>query len=82
MTDLVFTAKDVVDASAGVVCIKVDGDERKDLVERFAVSAYPTGIMLAADGSEAARFVGYQHVAEMAAFLKEKREAAPDAGKP
>jgi thiol-disulfide isomerase/thioredoxin len=73
MTELVFTAKDVVDASEGVVCVMVDGDARKDLVKRYEVKAYPTGVMLAADGSEAARFVGYQKVTEMAAFLKDKR---------
>ncbi|MDX1926849.1 MAG: thioredoxin family protein [Pirellulaceae bacterium] len=74
MTQLVFTAKEVVDASNGVMCVMVDGDERKDLVERYEVKAYPTGVMIAADGTEAARFVGYQKVTEMAAFLKDKRE--------
>ena len=74
MTQLVFTAKDVVDASSGVMCVMVDGDERKDLVERYEVKAYPTGVMIAADGTEASRFVGYQKVTEMAGFLKDKRE--------
>ena len=73
MTQYVFTAKDVVDASAGIICVKVDGDERKDLVERFAVKGYPTGVMLSAGGEEAGRFLGYQRVVEMTAFLKEKR---------
>ena len=73
MTQYVFTAKDVVEASEGVVCVKVDGDERKDLVERFEVKGYPTGVMLSATGDEAARFLGYQKVVEMAAFLKDKR---------
>ncbi len=72
MTELVFTARDVVDASEGLVCIKIDGDERKDLVERFQVKAYPTGVMISADGLEAGRFVGYQRVPQMAAFLKER----------
>ncbi len=74
MTQWVFTAKSVVEASSGVMCVMVDGDERKDLVERFEVKAYPTGIMLAADGTESGRFVGYQKVTEMSAFLREKRE--------
>jgi thiol:disulfide interchange protein len=73
MSQLVFTAKDVVDAADGVMCVMVDGDERSDLTERYAVKAYPTGVMIAADGSEAARFIGYQNVNEMAAFLKDKR---------
>lgn len=74
MAQLVFTAKDVVEASEGVVCVMVDGDERKDLVERYEVKGYPTGLMIAADGSEVARFLGYQKVKEMTAFLKDKRE--------
>ena len=73
MTQMVFTAKDVVDASEDVVCVMVDGDERADLVKRYEVKAYPTGVMIAADGSESARFVGYQRVTEMAAFLKDNR---------
>ena len=74
MTQLVFTAKDVVDASSGVMCVMVDGDERKDLVERYEVKAYPTGVMIAADGTESARFVGYQKVDRYGGFLKDKRE--------
>ena len=73
MTQMVFTAKDVVDASDGVMCVMVDGDERKDLIERYEVKAYPTGVMIDAAGMEAARFVGYQKVTEVAAFLKDKR---------
>ncbi len=77
MTELVFTAKDVVDASEGLLCIKVDGDDRKDLVERFQVTGYPTGVMISADGLEAARFVGYQKVPQMAAFLSKRSAAGP-----
>ena len=72
MTQYVFTAKDVVDASEGIVCVKVDGDERRDLVERYAVKAYPTGVMIESDGTEASRFIGYQKVVQMADFLKGK----------
>ena len=73
MTQYVFTAKDVVEASAGIVCVKVDGDERRDLVERYAVKAYPTGVMISSDATEEARFVGYQKVVEMTDFLKPKQ---------
>ena len=73
MTQMVFNAKDVVEASEGVMCVMVDGDERRDLIERYAVKAYPTGLMIAGDGTESDRFVGYQTVKQMTAFLKEKR---------
>ncbi len=72
MTQNVFTAKDVVDASVGLMCIVVDGDERKDLVERYQVKAYPTGLIVLPEGAEVTRFVGYQKVTQMTAFLKER----------
>jgi thiol-disulfide isomerase/thioredoxin len=73
MTQMVFTAQDVVEAAEGTVCVMVDGDERKDLVERYTVKGYPTGLLITAEGTESARFIGYQNVKQMTAFLKEKR---------
>jgi hypothetical protein len=72
MTSFVFTAKAVADASDGLTCIVIDGDARKDLTARHAVKAYPTGILLDADGREVGRYVGYQCVKETAAFLKKR----------
>lgn len=69
MDALVYTAQAVVTSAGSVVSVKVDGDERKDLAKRFAVSAYPTLILLAPDGTELRRAVGYQSVAEMVEFL-------------
>jgi len=74
MTELVFTAKDVADASSGITCLIVDGDARKDLTEKHKVKAYPTGILLDADGNEIARYVGYQSVKETTAFLKKGKK--------
>lgn len=73
MTSFVFTAKAVAAAADGLTCIIIDGDARKDLTEKHAVKAYPTGILLDPDGREIARYVGYQSVKETTAFLK-KRE--------
>lgn len=72
MDALVYTAKSVVDAAAAanVVAVKVDGDERPDLVERFAVGAYPTLVFVDSEGAEQARRVGYQSVAETSALLQ------------
>ena len=69
----VYTARDVAAAAEGIVCVKVDGDERKDLKERYAVDAFPTGILLRPDGEEIARFSGYRSVEAMAAFLAQAR---------
>ncbi|MFT3878732.1 MAG: thioredoxin family protein [Gemmatales bacterium] len=74
MTELVFTAKDVADASNGITCLIVDGDARKDLTEKHKVKAYPTGILLDTDGNEIARYVGYQGVKETTAFLKKGKK--------
>jgi hypothetical protein len=37
------------------------------------VKGYPTGLLITAEGTESARFIGYQNVKQMTAFLKEKR---------
>lgn len=70
MTRYVFTAKDVADAADGIACVLVDGDKRKDLVEKFGVAGYPTGILLDSKGAELARFSGYQGVKSMSAFFR------------
>jgi murein DD-endopeptidase MepM/ murein hydrolase activator NlpD/thiol-disulfide isomerase/thioredoxin len=74
MTELVFTAKDVVDAAEGLTCVIVDGDERKDLTEKYKVKGYPTGILFNKAGNEIARYVGYQSVKEMTAFFKKLKQ--------
>jgi thiol-disulfide isomerase/thioredoxin len=73
MSSFVFTAKAVADAVEGLTCIVIDGDARKDLTAKHAVNAYPTGILLDADGREIARYVGYRSVEETTAFLKKRR---------
>ncbi len=69
MDELVYTSADVVAAAEGIVCVKVDGDIRKDLTEKYSVGAYPTMILLESDGKEVRRAVGYRSVKEMAGFL-------------
>lgn len=74
MAKLVFTAKDVADAANGVVCIKVDGDKEKKLVEKYKVEGYPTLIMLGSDGKEVGRLTGYKGVKEMTEALKKLKK--------
>ncbi len=74
MTALVFTAKDVAAAADGVVCVKVDGDDQKELVKKYKVEAYPTGVLLDADGKEISRFVGYRGVKAMTEELKKLKK--------
>lgn len=71
MDQWVYTADDVVAAARNIVAVKVDGDASRDLVKRFKVRAYPTLILLDADGKEIRRHVGYMSVADTVAFLGE-----------
>jgi thiol:disulfide interchange protein DsbD len=70
MDEWVYTADQVVDASSSVVGVKVDGDERLDLKDRFGVVGFPTMILLDSKGEEIRRVSGYVNVAEMTEFLK------------
>lgn len=69
MDQWVYTAQDVVAAAAGIVAVKLDGDVERDLVKRYAVTAYPTMLLLDADGKELNRAVGYRGVAAMVQFF-------------
>jgi thiol-disulfide isomerase/thioredoxin len=69
MDQFVYTAEDVVNAAKDVVCVKLDGDVERELVKRFAITAYPTMLLLEADGTEVRREVGYQSVAATVKFL-------------
>ncbi len=67
----VYSSKAIVDRAKkiGLTVVKIDGDERSDLKEKFKVVAYPTMIILAADGSEKARAQGYQSIAKLLVLL-------------
>jgi thiol:disulfide interchange protein len=69
MDEWVYTADAVVDASLALVAVKVDGDERLDLKDRFGVSGFPTMILLSPEGEEIRRASGYVNVANMTSFL-------------
>jgi len=69
MDQLVYTAADVVAAASGVIAVKLDGDVERALVKRYDVQAYPTLLLLDADGDVLKRAVGYTSVAETVKFL-------------
>ena len=79
MDEWVYTADGVVEAAQSVVSVKVDGDERLDLKERFGVTGFPTMILLDADGEEVGRAAGYVNVVDMTEFMKMRR-IGPGAG--
>lgn len=69
MDEWVYTADPVVDASHGVIAVKIDGDEHPELKEQFGVSGFPTMIILDPEGEELRRVSGYVNVANMTEFL-------------
>lgn len=74
MDQWVWNDADVAKAiNDGYVGIKVDADLQKSLVKRLNVEAYPTMMIMAADGSVLARVTDYQSSKEMLAFLGAKR---------
>jgi len=69
MDEWVWTADAVVDATQAMVAVKVDGDERLDLKDRFEVTGFPTTILLGPGGRELNRASGYVNVEAMTEFL-------------
>ncbi len=57
---------------AGFVGVKVDADLQKALVKRLKIEAYPTMMVMGADGAVLQRVTDYQSSKEMLAFLAAK----------
>ncbi len=70
MDKLVYTAKPVFEKSKDVIFLKLDGDDERDLNKQYKVEAYPTLILLNAEGKETRRRIGYQGVDELLEFLR------------
>jgi thiol:disulfide interchange protein len=49
----------VIDKSKTFVCVKVDGDKREDLVNKYNIDGYPTTLFLNKTGYELHRMEGY-----------------------
>jgi len=58
LDESVFSRGDVAEESRQFVAVRVNGDERADLVRKLAVTGYPTVVFLSADGKETARVRG------------------------
>lgn len=73
MDEWVWTDADVAEQlRSGYIGVKLDGDIEKASVKRFAVSGYPTMIVLDSTGKEVWRAVGYQSSKELLARLSAK----------
>jgi thiol:disulfide interchange protein len=58
---------------SGYVAVKLDGDIEKQIVERFAVSGFPTTLVLGPDGREIRRASGYQSSTQLLELLSRER---------
>ncbi len=65
-----FPAAKVVALLQQCVCVKVNGDRRRDLTSRYGVSGYPTGLVLHPSGHELHRMVGFRPADAFAAQLE------------
>jgi thiol:disulfide interchange protein len=59
MDDDTYSDPPVIDKSSDFICIKVDGDKRKDLVNKYNIEGYPTTVFLNATGAEVHKVEGY-----------------------
>ncbi|UCH89570.1 MAG: thioredoxin family protein [Thermoplasmata archaeon] len=80
MDETTYKDERVINKSKLFVCIKVDGDTNKDLVEQYGVEAYPTTFFLMPDGAVISRLGGLVYadpfLAEMDKALTEFENAA------
>lgn len=74
MDKYVYTAEPLAVATKEVVCVQLDGDEEKEIVKKYQVEAYPTLLVLDAEGEVLQRRVGYQGVKAMLDLLSPKKE--------
>jgi thiol:disulfide interchange protein DsbD len=49
----------VVNKSAQMVCVKVNGDNENELVSKYGIEGYPTIVFVDVNGTEKDRLVGY-----------------------
>jgi len=61
----VWTREDVGKLSRSFVAVKVDGDERPDVKKKYAVSGYPTTLLLSPQNKELDRVRGVPPVSDM-----------------
>ncbi len=61
MDDKIYSNATVVERSNEFVCLKIDGDKNRDLVEKYDIAGYPTTLFLDGAGKEIAgtRIAGY-----------------------
>lgn len=73
----VYTVPEVADTMRKFVCVKVDGDKEKDVVQHYNVRGYPTIVFLNSKLEEVGRIPGYLPADK---FLEQLKAALEKAG--
>jgi thiol:disulfide interchange protein len=79
MDENTYSKSDIIEKSEQFVCVKVDGDVRTDLTQKYNINGYPTTLFLSANGTEVHRVVGYAGPDE---FMNHMRFALGENEKP
>ncbi len=72
LRDETLTDPRVIEKAQQVICVRIDGDNRRDLVSQYNITGYPTIVFLSEDGREVHRVVGFR---DAAGFLVEMDKA-------
>ena len=70
MDQWVYTADTVIHATNDIICVKVDGDDNRDLVKKYEVTGYPTLVLVSPEGDILKKVSGYQSVNKAVEFFK------------
>lgn len=73
MERLVFSARPVVEAAAGIDCLRLDALSDPGALRERSLAGVPAGILLDNRGREIDRYEGYAGVARLAALLRKAR---------
>lgn len=71
----VFPRKQVADAMANWVAVKVDVDRQPRLARRYQIEAMPTLVALSPQGEQIARFMGYLDAADLVEWIRQVEKA-------
>jgi thiol:disulfide interchange protein DsbD len=83
MDENTYSDSKIISKAGSFICIKVDGDDRTDLVKKYDVDGYPTTVFLDSSGKEVHRVVGYSPSDEFLGHMEYalgEREEPPDVG--
>jgi len=71
-----YTDVEVRKLAQSFVCVKVNGEQRRDLVEQYGVSGYPTIVFLNSKLMEVKRVGGYQPPTRFVSSMQEALNAS------